>query len=758
MSFKINFKSVVMYAFYALLLLLVNCAADTVPLSAGLYFAMLLCGTNIIATPVIYILASAIRLNLLMSLTCLFEAVFLAAVTLIYRKTGRKIRIEAAAYIAIALAPYIAFGPCPSIDGLFFTDNAYAVKGIAAAAVIIFSFFCFKTVYAAIYRLYRCRLKEDELLCCAVVYAAAGVGLYSLTGEFFYTAFAAGAIVAAVRLMRSPAALVFALIAALPPAVVTLTLKPLTVFTVAATATLLFARAGRMAPSIIMLAMSAVYSYFSGFFDCTVALLVFRAIALFCLTVLPSIPSQKTFNNIRNALLVREVLPDTAVERSRRRTGERLFRISEVFREIECAFSALDEEVNDESARERMLNELKDKCCKNCEKRKRCEKSNTYSGFKKLIDAGCIKGKVNLIDLPSEITINCSEPTDVLARLNALLAEYRRYMTETENAKSGRKLLADQARGVAEVMKNCAVDLSRTYSQFREQEEAIRTKLSSAGISCPELYVNGENSEISAVVNGNVNLKALLKIVSEETGRRYLLKDKLSYDERKCCLILSSPPKYDAAFGVAYRIKGGETASGDTHSVIRINEHSFLMALSDGMGSGEYAQKISATAISLIEAFYRAEMPEGTVLNTINKLLSFNRDERFTCIDIAAVNLDTGVADFVKIGSPAGFIVREDEIRMLESQSLPLGILDNLKPAVCSESLKNGDIVVFMSDGITSAFPSQTEMYEFMEGLKPLNPQNLADKILDNALSRNGGRVVDDMTVVCTRIFEPTPA
>ena len=120
---------------------------------------------------------------------------------------------------------------------------------------------------------------------------------------------------------------------------------------------------------------------------------------------------------------------------------------------------------------------------------------------------------------------------------------------------------------------------------------------------------------------------------------------------------------------MAYAIKSGERVSGDTHSVIKINEHSFLMALSDGMGSGEYAKKVSATAISLIEAFYRAEMPEGTVLKTINKLLSFNRDERFTCIDIAAVNLNTGMADFVKIGSPAGISCARARLRCSKARA-----------------------------------------------------------------------------------------
>ena len=351
--------------------------------------------------------------------------------------------------------------------------------------------------------------------------------------------------------------------------------------------------------------------------------------------------------------------------------------------------------------------------------------------------------------------MNCSNPTDVLVRLNGLIAEYRRFMTEAENARSGRVLLAEQARGVAEGMKNCAVELSRTSREYAELEKKLAEKLSTHGIACPELYVDSENMEILAVVSGRADAKAMTAIISEVTNRKYLLKDKLSYDGEKSCLVFSAPPRLDAAFGVAYAIKSGEKVSGDTHSVIKINEHSFLMALSDGMGSGEYAKKVSATAISLIEAFYRAEMPEGTVLNTINKLLSFNRDERFTCIDIAAVNLNSGMTDFVKIGSPAGIIVREGEIKVLESQSLPLGILENLRPTVCTEQLRAGDIVVFMSDGITSAFSSSTELYEYLQSLRPLNPQSLADTILIAARERTK-TVVDDMTVLCTRIFEKT--
>lgn len=752
MPLKINVKNLILYAVYAAALVFMNKAVDGVPLSLGLYYAMLLCGTNIVATPILYVLASAVHLNWTLSILSLFEAAFLCAITLIYRRTKKKIRYEAAVYIAIAVAPYIAFAPWRGIGELF-TANEYLLKSIAAATVLAFAFFCFKTVYALLYRVMRCRLREDELVCCAVVYAAVGAGVFNVAGFFVYTALSVAVLVLSVRLSRSPAAIVCGLVLSAPPSLISFTLLPVTAYIIISVIALIFCAAGRIFTSVITFGVTSLYCWLFGGFECSVPLIVFRALFIILLTVAVCLPTDKYMRNLKNALLIKEVLPDTAVERSRMRTGEKLYRISEVFREIECAFNALDDEVNDAAARGRMLAELKEKCCKNCDRAKRCAKSNVYAGFKKLIDSGCVKGKVNLIDLPADVTVNCSRPAEVLAALNGLLAEYRRFMTEAENAKSGRILLADQARGVADVMKNCAVELSKTHREYGEIEDALKVKLAARGISCPELFI-GDDMEISAVMCGKINLKGVTAVLDDVTKRRYQLKDKLSYDNNKSCYIFCAPPKFDAAFGVAYAIKSGEKVSGDTHSVIKINEHSFLMALSDGMGSGEYAKKVSSTAISLIEAFYRAEMPEGTVLKTINKLLSFNRDERFTCIDIAAVNLNTGVANFVKIGSPVGIIIREGEIKILESQSLPLGILDSLRPTVCSEQLKDGDVIVFMSDGITSAFPSATDLYAFLQEFKPLNPQNLADKILAGALSQTNSQVLDDMTVICTRVFE----
>lgn len=46
-----------------------------------------------------------------------------------------------------------------------------------------------------------------------------------------------------------------------------------------------------------------------------------------------------------------------------------------------------------------------------------------------------------------------------------------------------------------------------------------------------------------------------------------------------------------------------------------------IVALCDGMGSGSNAEKMSETAIGLVENFYRAGFDSDTILSCVNHLL-----------------------------------------------------------------------------------------------------------------------------------------
>ena len=163
MPIKINVKSALMYLGYAAACIFLNGAVSGVPLSLGLYFSLIICGGNLIVSPLLYIACSAVHVKLITFLCALFEGAFLAGIVALYRRTGKKIRFEAAVYALIALAPFVALSDWNAGGALYFIPDDYAVRAVAAAVTVIFFLFCYKSVYALIFRLGKCLLREDEL-------------------------------------------------------------------------------------------------------------------------------------------------------------------------------------------------------------------------------------------------------------------------------------------------------------------------------------------------------------------------------------------------------------------------------------------------------------------------------------------------------------------------------------------------------------------------------------------------------------------
>jgi stage II sporulation protein E len=445
-----------------------------------------------------------------------------------------------------------------------------------------------------------------------------------------------------------------------------------------------------------------------------------------------------------------------AINRNRATVGKQLYEISDVFREVEHAFTSLGTTEAEEGARAYMQASIVEELCRNCPAHARCKQKNAFAQLQKLVEVGCLKGKVSLIDLPVRLSDVCIKQSDLLYAVNKRLGEYRAYMTEAENASSGRALLARQAQGVSEILRNLALEQSEPMKPYTDRERALAIALQKSGVLCSELLLYGDENDLtlSLVSFDRADVKKIAAVASHILQTPMMVTEKILLSGDKFCCVLRKKPYFDAAFGVATRRKHGETASGDTHSVLKIDERRFLVALSDGMGSGEYAKRVSESTISLLESFYRAKMPPDTVLSTVNKLLTFSKEETFACVDIAIVDLDNGNTDLVKIGSPTAFILSGNTVKVLESHSLPLGILDCLRPDTATHTLQENDTLLFISDGISDAFGSTADLYDALKKIPLHNPQQLADVLLDEALQRYEGVAKDDMTAVAVRLFK----
>ena len=638
--------------------------------------------------------------------------------------------------------------------------NALFQKVLIAALVFLLSTVFTVALKALLRKFLRCRLRSDEQVFIVLSFVLLGIGMCRLFGLNAYMGISFFVLLLFGYVTKDASACLCAFVLSLPP-LLSYGISPARFFLYGIASTL-FVKSGRLATVCSFLALFFGLGYLDGLYayptDALVASLLSILLPCLFFILLPT-PLLREMEN--KLVYYRERhLSRVAINRNRAAIGEQLFEISAVFREIEATFSALGSTEAQDAAKAYIRGSLLEECCKTCHDRQACMEIGCFADLDTLIHVGCQKGRVNLIDIPTRLAENCSNQSGVLYAVNRQLGEYKKYMTEADNAASGRAMLASQAQGISAILKNLALEQSEPLRLYTDKERALTLALLRVGIVCTEVLIYGEedNLTLSLITFGKSDVKTIAAVASHLFGITMMISERLALSQDKFCCILRKKPYFDAAFGVATAKKEGEVSSGDTHSVIKIDERRFLVALSDGMGSGEYAKRISESTISLLESFYRAKMPSELVLSTINKLLTFNKEETFACVDIAVIDLDNGIADVVKIGAPIGFILSGTTVKILENHSLPLGILDSLRPESAEYTLSENDVLLFVSDGISEAFGSASDLYEVLRSVPAKNPQQLADALLERALAAYNGVAKDDMTAVAVRLFKSLSA
>lgn len=122
--------------------------------------------------------------------------------------------------------------------------------------------------------------------------------------------------------------------------------------------------------------------------------------------------------------------------------------------------------------------------------------------------------------------------------------------------------------------------------------------------------------------------------------------------------------------------------------------------LSDGMGTGRQAAAESRTVVAMAKSLITSGVSMKNVIDIINLALNLKGSgENSATVDILQLNLRDGSGSITKAGAGVSIVLSHQGITRHYQDSLPLGILKDIKPVVCNLQMSAGDTVILMSDG-----------------------------------------------------------
>lgn len=215
---------------------------------------------------------------------------------------------------------------------------------------------------------------------------------------------------------------------------------------------------------------------------------------------------------------------------------------------------------------------------------------------------------------------------------------------------------------------------------------------------------------------------------------------------------------YQILYGVARLTREEEKVSGDNYVCRQEDGGRFVMCLSDGMGSGMEACRESETVVELLEQFMESGFSQETAAKMVNSALVLKDQEgMFSTVDICAVDLYTGICNFLKAGAASTFIKRDHWVESITSESLAAGLVQQIDFETASRKLYHGDYLIMMTDGVLDALPSQKEeetMKEIIMDVHEEAPKDLGRGILERVLGYSDYHARDDMTVLVAGVWK----
>lgn len=339
--------------------------------------------------------------------------------------------------------------------------------------------------------------------------------------------------------------------------------------------------------------------------------------------------------------------------------------------------------------------------------------------------------------------------------------------------KENKKNIETQLKGVSRAISSIADNIEtgiQNEEKFENEKKQIVDLLKQKDINVQEISIQ-KDGQLNGGKGNTYNGRFLVEIYMDKTNSADtdviekilsgVLNEKIVFNAESSVgtrLNFLSDDKFVMAIGNSGTIKNGSDVSGDNLLTIRLKDGKYLVAISDGMGSGKIAGQSSSKALKMLENLLISGFDKNTSIELINSSLINQNEEVFATLDIAIVDLYRGNIEFIKKGACPTYIKSKKNVHVIKSNSLPAGIINNSSVQTFDKDIKNGDIVVMCTDGILDSnveYQNKELWLKYLlEDIETTNTKKISDLILNESIDNNYGIAKDDMSVVVYKFLQ----
>ena len=404
-----------------------------------------------------------------------------------------------------------------------------------------------------------------------------------------------------------------------------------------------------------------------------------------------------------------------------------------------------------------VINLIEQDACAGCKLRIHCwekKREDTVNAILEITKAVKQGNNTPESNAPQEFKGRCLRVTRVANCAYKRYTDYAARISAENRIDEVRSVVSDQFDGISSMLSDLAKD-------FELQERFDNSAAENAAAALKNLNIHIDECSGSVDKYGRMTIELKLKKTPELViNKAQVMKAVSIVCERnfnppiisevggEIYIFLNERTDIEIDFGAEQSSANGNSMCGDAYKYFNDGKGHFVMILSDGMGTGGRAAVDGAMASGLMSRLIKAGFGYNCSLRILNSSMLFkSTDESLATVDIASIDLYTGMTELYKAGAAPTIVRRSGKTGKAESTSLPAGILREIGFDRAAVKCKIGDIIVLMSDG--AATDGTDWIRAEIEAWQNGSAQDLAEHLCTCAKRRRTEKKEDDITVMC---------